>query len=41
MKRNNTFKKWIALFLSVAMVAVSGVTTNTSMSAAESEHERS
>jgi len=36
MKRNNTFKKWIALFLSVAMVAVSGVTTNTSMSAAES-----
>ena len=36
MKKNNAFKKWIALFLSVAMVAVSGVTTNTSMSAAES-----
>ena len=35
MKKNNTFKKWIALFLSVAMVAVSGITTNTSMRAAD------
>ncbi|MEE8836756.1 MAG: FctA domain-containing protein, partial [Eubacteriales bacterium] len=33
MKKN--FKKWTALFLSVAMVAVSGVTTNTSFHAAE------
>ena len=31
----NNFKKWIALFLSVAMVAVSGITTNTSFLAAE------
>jgi pilin isopeptide linkage protein len=35
MKKNNTFKKWMALFLSVAMIAVSGVTTNLSLRAAE------
>ena len=31
----NNFKKWVALFLSVAMIAVSGITTNTSFRAAE------
>ena len=30
----NNFKKWVALFLSVAMIAVSGITTNTSFLAA-------
>ena len=30
----NNFKKWIALFLSVAMIAVSGITTDTSFLAA-------
>lgn len=31
----NNFKKWVALFLSVAMIAVSGITTNTSFRALE------
>ncbi|MDY2836338.1 MAG: FctA domain-containing protein [Bilifractor sp.] len=30
----NSFKRWLALFLSIAMIAASGITTNTSMRAA-------
>ena len=36
MKKKYTFRKWIALFLSIAMIAASGITTNLHMRAAES-----
>jgi pilin isopeptide linkage protein/choice-of-anchor A domain-containing protein len=36
MKKKYTFRKWIALFLSIAMIAASGITTNLHMRAADS-----
>lgn len=35
MKNKNTFRKWMALFLSISMVAASGITSNVRLRAAE------
>ena len=35
MKKKNTFRKWMALFLSISMVAASGITSNVRLRAAE------
>ncbi|MGN0364305.1 MAG: hypothetical protein ACI4ET_15875, partial [Bilifractor sp.] len=35
MKKKNTFRKWMALFLSISMVAASGITSNVHLRAAE------